>query len=38
MAYLAALIVLFALWGLWLIRRKTLEQVQVVPVHRPVGR
>ena len=26
MAYLAALIMLFALWGLWLIRRKTLEK------------
>ena len=26
MAYLAALIMLFALWGLWLIRRKTLER------------
>ena len=37
MAYLASLIALFALWGLWLIRRKTLEQGQVVPVHRAVG-
>lgn len=26
MAYLAALILLFALWGMWLIRRKTLER------------
>jgi cytochrome d ubiquinol oxidase subunit I len=26
MAYLAALILLFSLWGLWLIRRKTLER------------
>ncbi len=29
MAYLAAIIGLFALWGLWLIRRKTLEKSRV---------
>jgi cytochrome d ubiquinol oxidase subunit I len=29
MAYLAALIGLFALWGLWLIRRKTLERARI---------
>ena len=28
MAYLAALIMLFSLWGLWLIRRKTLERAK----------
>ena len=29
MAYLAAIVGLFALWGLWLIRRKTLEKSRV---------
>ncbi len=28
MAYLAALILLFGLWGLWLLRRKTLEKAR----------
>ena len=28
MAYLAALIMLFSLWGLWLLRRKTLEKAK----------
>ena len=28
MAYLAAIIALFSLWGLWLIRRKTLEKAK----------
>ena len=38
MAYLAALIVLFALWGLWLHPPQDSGEGQVVPLHRPVVR
>ena len=38
MAYLAAVIALFALWGVWLIRRKTLDKAKWFLLHRPLVR
>jgi hypothetical protein len=37
MAYLGGLVWVFSLWGLWLLWRKRLEDLPVVPVRRHVG-
>ena len=37
MAYLGAAVMLFALWGAWLLRKKKLDQGQVVPACRALG-
>ena len=38
MAYLGALVSLFALWGAWLIHRRHARDVEVVPLGRRRGR